>query len=57
MRVDADAADPADLEEREDEVVVARVEVEAGRDDVARGVEARLRLLHAAHVRDLGELR
>ena len=33
--VDADAADRAELEERLQHVVVPRVEVEAGRDDVA----------------------
>ena len=36
VRVDADAADPPNLEEREDEVVVAGVEVETAGDDVAR---------------------
>ena len=37
MGVHADAADAANLEEREDQVVVARVEVEAGLlDDAPR---------------------
>ena len=35
MGVDADAADAADLEERQDEVVVPRVEVETGLVDDA----------------------
>src|SRR6188508_1556039 len=57
MRVHAHAADPADLEERQDEIVVARVEVEPARDHVARRVEAGLCLLHGADVRDLREPR
>ena len=58
VRVDADAADAADLEERKHEVVVAGVEVEAARRRCAalrRG--RRLRLLDGADVRDLGEPR
>ena len=56
VRVDADAADAAELEERHDQVVVARVEVEAGLDDVPRLLEIVVRLLDAADVLDLGEL-
>ena len=48
----------ADLEERVDEVVVARVEVEAGLlDDEARLDEIVVRLLDGSHRLDLGELR
>ena len=36
VRVDADAAHAAELEEREDEIVVARVQVEAELDDRPR---------------------
>src|SRR5581483_4695176 len=36
VRVDADAADAAELQEREDQVVVARIEVEAEAGDAAR---------------------
>ena len=47
MRVHADAAHPAQLEEREDDVVVAGVEVEARLlDDEARLMEIVVRLLH-----------
>ena len=48
VRVDADAADAAELEERLDEVVVAGVEVEAELDDVPRLVEVVVRLLDGA---------
>ena len=41
VRVDADAADSAELEEREDQVVVARVEVEPELDDAPRLLEVR----------------
>ena len=57
VRVHADAADAAELEERQDEVVVARVEIEAELDDPARLLEIVVRLLHGADVLDLGELR
>ena len=57
MRVDADPADPAELEEGLDQVVVAGVEVEARLDDVPRLREVVVRLLDRAHRRDLGELR
>ena len=53
MRVHADAADAPDLEKRKDQVVVARIEVEAAGDDVAGGVERGLRLLDGANVVDL----
>ena len=43
--VDADAAEPAELEEGAEDVVVARVEVEALGDDVPRLVEVVVRLL------------
>ena len=49
VRVHADAARAADLEEREDEVVVAGVEVEAELDDRARLREVGVRLLHRTH--------
>src|SRR3954469_17813771 len=46
MSVNADAADAAELEEREDEVVVAGVEIEAGLpDDPPRLGEITIRLL------------
>ena len=57
VRVHADAADAAELEERQDQVVVARVEVEAGLDDVLRLREVVVRLLDAADVLDLGQPR
>ena len=58
VRVHADTADAADLEERVDEVVVARVEGEAGLlDDEARLDEIVVRLLDGFHRLDLGELR
>ena len=57
LRVDADPTDTTGLEERKDEIVVARVEVEPAVDDVSCCVEARLRLLHAADVLDLRERR
>ena len=57
VRVDADAAEAAELEEREDEVVVARVEIEAELDDRARLLEIGVRLLDRADGRDLRELR
>ena len=47
-------ADAAELEEREDEVVVAGVQLEVGLlDDPPRLVEIGVRLLHRAHARDL----
>ena len=49
--------DAPDLEEREDEIVVAGVEVEPLGDDVACGVERRLRLLDGADVGDPRERR
>ena len=45
----------AELEERLDQVVVARVQIEARRDDVTRLVKVVVRLLHRAHRLDLGE--
>ncbi len=57
MGVDADATNTADLEERQEQVVVAGVEVEPGRDDVPRRLDRGLRLLHRADVLDLGEPR
>src|ERR687898_2109102 len=57
VRVDADAAPPAELEERQDQVVVARVEVEPGRDDVPRLGQVVVRLLDTADILDLGEPR
>ena len=57
MRVHAHAAHAADLEEREDEVVVAGVEVETELDDGARLPEIGIRLLHRTHRRQLGEQR
>jgi hypothetical protein len=55
--VHADAADPAELQEREDEVVVPCVEVEPGLgDDPARLVEVVVRLFDGPHRRNLGEL-
>ena len=56
MRVHADAAPPADFEERVDDVVVARVEVETQLDDPTRLVEVVVRLLDRGHIRDLREL-
>ena len=57
VRVDADPADRAQLEEREDQVVVARVEIQLRVvDDVPRLVEVVVRLLHVADGRDLGQL-
>ena len=55
--MDADPTDAADLEERQDEIVVAGVQVESRGDDVARRVDAGLRLLHAPYVVDLREPR
>ena len=52
VRVHADAADPPELEEGIDQVVVARVEIEIGvRDDVRCLVEVVVRLLDRAHRR------
>jgi len=57
VRVHADAADAAELEEREDEVVVPRVQVEIGlRDDAPRLGEVVIRLLDGPNSRDRGEL-
>src|SRR5262249_9124124 len=55
MRVHANAAEAADLQEREDDVVVSGVEVESGLDDRARLSDVRVRLLDGADVRDLRE--
>ncbi len=55
--VDADSADAAEREEREDQVVVAGVQVEASLGNAARLVEIVVRLLDGPHVRDLRELR
>ena len=57
VRVHADAADAAELEEREDEVVVARVEVEAeARRCAAPASRSSFACLTAPDVLDLGEL-
>ena len=56
VRVHADAADSAELEERQDQVVVACIEVEAELDDRARLLEVVVRLLDRADVRDLRKL-
>ena len=48
MGVDADAADAAELEEGPQQHVVARVQVEAPRDDVPRLVEIVVACLTAA---------
>ena len=57
MREDEDAALPSHLEEREQEVVVPRVEREAALvHDSLRLVDVGRRLLHVLDVRDLGEL-
>ena len=54
VRVDADAAHAAELEEGQDEVVVAGVQVELGLgEDRAGLVEVGVRLLDSLHVRDL----
>ena len=55
MRVHADAPEPAELEERLDQIVVSRVEVEPGVDDVPRLGEVGVRLLHRANRVDLRE--
>ena len=57
VRVHADAADAAELEERQDQVVVAGVEVEVRLDDVLRLRQVVVRLLDGANVLDLGEPR
>ena len=49
VRVHADAPEAAELEERLNEIVVSRVEVEPGVDDVPRLGEVGVRLLHRAH--------
>ena len=57
MRVHADPADTAELEERVDQVVVAGVEIEIGLgENPARLVEIVVRLLHRADGRDLRQL-
>ena len=50
--MDADSADAAEVEEREDEVVVAGVEVEAEAGDAARLLEVVVRLLDGGDVVD-----
>ena len=57
MGVHAHAAHSSDLEEALHEVVVARVEVEPGGDDVPRLLEIVVCLLHRAHGLDLREAR
>ena len=57
VRVDADAAQAAEADEREDQVVVARVEVEIHRDDPLRLFEIGVRLLDRADGRDQRQLR
>src|SRR6266511_2261404 len=57
VRVNADASDRAELEKREDQVVVPRVEVEIGLlDDSPRLDGVVIRLLDRPDGRDLGEL-
>ena len=56
VRVHADAADAAELEERQDQVVVAGVEVEPGLDDVLRLREVVVGLLDRRDVLDRGQL-
>src|SRR5262249_21282865 len=55
MRVHAHATQAAELEEREDQIVVSGVEGEAELDDRPRLLEVGVRLLHRTHVRDLRE--
>ena len=55
VRVHTNTADAAQLEEREDEVVVPRVQVEVGlADDAPRLGEVVIRLLDGPDVRDRG---
>ena len=57
VRMNTDTADPAELEERQDEVVVSGVEVEVGLpDDPPRLGEIAIRLLDSPDVGDVGEL-
>src|SRR6266550_4433746 len=57
VRVDANTADSAELEEGEDQVVVPRVEIEVGLgDDAPRLGEVVIRLLDRANGRDSSEL-
>ena len=56
VRVHADAAHAAELEERQDEVVVAGVELEAELDDLPSLLEVVVRLLDRDDVRDPREL-
>ncbi len=57
MRVNTDAADAPELEERKDEVVVPRVEVEVGfPDNATRLDEVVIRLLDRSDGRNLGQL-
>jgi len=57
VRVHTNTADPAELEERQDQVVVPRIEVEVGlRDDAPRLDEVVIRLLDRPNGRDPGEL-
>src|SRR5512133_1451965 len=57
VRVHTNTADAAQLEEREDEVVVPRIEVEVGLgDDASRLGEVVIRLLDRPDGRDVGEL-
>ena len=57
MSGDADAADPAELDERENQIVVACIQIESLRDHVAGSIERRLRLLDGRDVGDLRERR
>ena len=57
MRMHADSAHAAELEEREHEIVVTGVEIEAELDDRTRLLQIRVRLLHRPYRRKLGELR
>src|SRR5256885_11526365 len=57
VRVHADTADAPDLEERQDEGIVPRVEIELGVvDDAPRPGEVVIRLLDRTNGRDAGEL-
>ena len=57
VRVHAHAATSPKLEERQDQVVVSGVEIEAELDDRARLRKIRVRLLHGAHRRNLSQRR
>src|SRR3954447_14085649 len=56
VRMHTDPADGAELEEREDQVVVAGVEIEAEARDLPRLFEVVVRLLHGSNVLDPSQL-